>query len=305
MVRDEISHPIFYLNARLIILIMLATFGFQLILASYDYWLNIVPQMEVSPIIASSWMMLSDLLYCLGALGLAGLAAAVFRSETVSRRDMKILAAIMLSFGSSKLMSRLYYDILTNSSMGPRFIRHVDIAMLVQCLWATVYFFIAFRIIAYKPVMAKSTFTLSSILCFSLIIRNFSVIIQGFPYTERASDKYLLATFTGFDSVFLVLTLWFLVDGYRGRWSIQTLLSEGYPGYLRIGILVYGLKVLLPMLILPFVYADSFIEEVLRRPVSVSSLVVEVLFGLSIILASRYPLTLDLKEAQAYVETLP
>lgn len=145
---------------------------------------------------------------------------------------MKTLALILLSFGSSKLMSRLYWDIIAMSSVGLRYARMVDIGVLTQYLWVVVYFYTAFRVLTNKPIISKPTFALSSMLCVSLIIRDFSVFLQCFPYAERVMDRYFLVASTGLDSLFLVLSLWFLVNGYRGDWSKQTLLTDGLPGYL-------------------------------------------------------------------------
>jgi len=256
----------------------------------------LVPANEIHPIIASRWRGLSDILYCIGALGLTGLAAAVFRSGTFSGSHSKTLALILLSFGSSKLMSRLYWDIILISSMGLRYARMVDIGSLTQYLWVVVYFYTAFRILTNKPIISKPIFTLSSMLCVSMIIRDFSVLLQGFPYAERVLDRYFLAASTGLDTLFIVLTLWFLVNGYRGDWSKQTLLTDGLPGYLRVGILMYGLRIMLPILIGPALFIDQYLEVISRSPLLMTKFISEIIFGISIILASIYPLNLGLRE---------
>lgn len=296
---QSLTLPRFSLNAHLIILTILATFGLQSILSAYHYWSHMVPANEIHPIIASRWRGLSDVLYCIGALGLTGLAAAVFRSGTYSGSHSKTLALILLSFGSSKLMSQLYFDIIAISSVGLRYARMVDIGTLTQYLWVVMYFYTAFRIMTNKPIISKPTFTLSSILCVSLIIRNFSVLLQGFPYAERVMDRYFLAASVGLDTLFLVLTLWFLVNGYRGDWSTQTLLADGLPGYLRAGLLIYGLRIILPILIGPALFTDQYLEEIIRSPLLMTSFAFEIIFGVSIILASIYPLNLGLREVNA------
>ena len=286
---------------------MLATFGLDSILSVYLYWSLMVPVNEIPLIIASRWRGLSDVLYCIGALGLTGLAAAVFRSGTFSGSHTKTLALILLSFGSSKLMSQLYFDIIAISSVGLRYIlrvglryaRIVNIGTLTQYLWVVVYFYTAFRIMTNKPIISKPTFTLSSILCVSLIIRNFSVLLQGFPYAERVMDRYFLAASVGLDTLFLVLTLWFLVKGYRGDWSTQTLLTDGLPGYFRVGLLIYGLRIILPILIGPALFTDQYLEVISRSPLLMTNFVFEIIFGVSIILASIYPLNLGLREVNA------
>lgn len=255
-----------------------------------------VPANEIHPIFASRWRGLSDILHCIGALGLTGLAAAVFRSGTFSGSHTKTLVLILLSFGSSKLISRLYLDIIVISSMGLRYARIMDIGTLTQYLWVVVYFYTAFRIMTNKPIISKPTFTLSSILCVSLIIRNFSFFLQGFPYAERLLDRYFLATSTGLDTLFLVLSLWFLVNGYRGDWSTQTLLADGLPGYLRVGLLIYGFRIILPILIGPALFIDQYLEDISRSPLLMTNFVSEIIFGVSIILASIYPLNLGLRE---------
>lgn len=288
--------PRFSLNARLIILTILVTFGLQSILSAYHYWSYTVPANEIHPIIASRWRGLSDILYCIGALGLTGLAAVVFRSGTFSGSHSKTLALILLSFGSSKLMSRLYWDIIAMSSVGLRYARMADIGVLTQYLWVVVYFYTAFRVLTNKPIISKPIFTLSSMLCVSLIVRDFSVLLQWFPYAERVLDRYFLAASTGLDSLYLVLTLWFLVNGYRGHWSIQTLLADGLPGYLRVGLLMYGFRIILPILIGPALFIDQYLEDISRSPLLMTSFVSEIIFGVSIILASIYPLNLGLRE---------
>lgn len=293
---QRLTLPTISLNARLIILIILATFGFKSIYSTYNWWFNTVPTHEISPIVASSWRALSDLLYCLGALGLTGLAAVVFRTGTISRSHSKMLAAIFLSFGLSKLVSSPYLDIRGISSMGLRYLRYVDFRTFAKYFSVVVYSFIAFRILTNKPIISKSTLGPSSLLCVSLIIREATDLI-GFPYTERLLSFIVLAAYKGLYSLFLVLTLWFLVNGYQGKWSSQTLLTDGFPEYFRVGLLGYSFRIILPIPIGLVLHTEKYIEEISRNSWLITSFIFQIIFGLSIILAALSPLKLNLIEA--------
>ncbi len=268
-------------GARLILFILLFAAGLQYLISIYSYWFVRVPQFNISPFFRSQWKQFSDVLWSLGALFLMALATDIWSSGKISTRHRKELAAALITFGIAKSITTTYYGLVLIPPTGIRLGDIIDI--FVPNIWNFGIIYAGYRLLLAKPLTDRPTLILFTVSHASRIIRLLLVNPISLPLTVNVNNAHYMFNLL---STFPVLI--FLVNGIRGKWSVQSILKEGLSRYLKAGIFLYGLNYIV-VVIEAFLFEPQSIAEAFGTNLGKVSIFLNLLGSLSIIGVSVYP----------------
>ena len=272
-------------GVRVILFTLLASLGVQQVLQIIWYWFIRVPQGDILPYFISPWKQVADFLFFMSSLGFILLGIDTLSTGAFRNRQRKELALILMGLGASRVISTGYLDITLITSGGlSAGARLFDLSDIVPYVWGGGLLYLGYRILSDIPFFVRETIIAASLMLGIQLIRlssHLGEVISSFGVEPLYGAGYLLHIIAAL-SAFI-----FSVNGIRGRWTVESLNNQGFPWYLKAGLISYGID---SLLLIVWVLVDPLVlTEITQNQLSPLIASSGALNGLALVAAALLP----------------